>query len=84
MDHVYDGIRVTCVAPGTIDSFYFTQLFGNSPDPTGLRKTLGGRQAMNRLAKPEKVASAMLCHASDEASFVTGTMLVGNGGWTAR
>ena len=39
---------------------------------------------MNRLGKPEEVAHAMLYLASDESSFVTGTVLVVDGGWTAR
>ncbi len=84
LDHVCDNIRVNCVAPGTIETPYFTEIFAKSPDPVGLRKTLEDRQAMQRLGKPEEVAHAMLYLASDESSFVTGSMLVVDGGWTAR
>ncbi len=84
LDHVRDNIRVNCVAPGTIETPYFTEIFAKSEDPATLRKTLEARQAMNRLGKPEEVAHAMLYLASDESSFVTGTMLVVDGGWTAR
>ena len=84
LDHVRDNIRVNCVAPGTIETPYFTEIFAKSPDPSSLRKTLEARQAMNRLGKPEEVAHAMLYLASDESSFITGTMLVVDGGWTAR
>jgi meso-butanediol dehydrogenase/(S,S)-butanediol dehydrogenase/diacetyl reductase len=84
LDHVRDHIRVNCVAPGTIESPYFTEIFAKASDPATLRKTLEARQAMNRLGRPEEVAHAMLYLASDESSFVTGTMLVVDGGWTAR
>jgi NAD(P)-dependent dehydrogenase (short-subunit alcohol dehydrogenase family) len=84
LDHVRDNIRVNCVAPGTIETPYFTEIFAKAPDPVGLRKTLEARQAMQRLGKPEEVAHAMLYLASDESSFVTGTILVVDGGWTAR
>jgi len=82
--HVRDGIRVNCVAPGTVDTPYFTEIFAKSPDPAALRKELEARQLMGRLARPEEIAYAMLYLASEESSFVTGSMLVVDGGMTAR
>ncbi len=84
LDHVRDGIRVNCVAPGTIETPYFTEIFATSNAPAQLRKSLEDRQAMQRLGKPEEIAYAMLYLACDESSFVTGSMLVVDGGWTAR
>lgn len=84
VDHVRDGIRVNCVAPGTIETPYFTEIFAKSPDPAELRKGLEERQLMGRLGRPEEVAHAMLYLASDESSFVTGSMLVVDGGMSAR
>jgi NAD(P)-dependent dehydrogenase (short-subunit alcohol dehydrogenase family) len=40
--------------------------------------------ALGRLGKPEEVASVALFLASDDASFVTGSSYVVDGGWTAR
>ncbi len=84
LDHVRDGIRVNCVAPGTIETPYFTDIFAKSPDPVALRRELEGRQAMGRLGRPDEVAHAMLYLACEESSFVTGSVLVVDGGWTAR
>ena len=39
---------------------------------------------MNRLGLPEDIAAGILYLASDESSFVTGSELVIDGGWTAR
>lgn len=84
LDHVAAKIRINCVAPGTIESPYFTEIFARSPDAAGLRRGLEQRQAMERLGQPIEIARAMLFLASDESSFCTGTTLTADGGWTAR
>jgi NAD(P)-dependent dehydrogenase (short-subunit alcohol dehydrogenase family) len=84
LDHVRDGIRVNCVAPGTIESPYHTVIYEASSNPAEVRAQMANRQAMGRLGTPEEVAYAMLYLASDESSFATGSMLVVDGGMTAR
>lgn len=84
LDHVADGIRVNCVAPGTIETPYFDEIFRNSDRPAELRRELEARQAMNRLGKPEEIANAFLFLAGDESSFCTGSMLTVDGGMTAQ
>ena len=83
-DHALTGIRINAVAPGTIETPYFAEIFAKSPNAAGLRRGLEMRQAMERLGKPIEIARAMLFLASDEASFCTGTTLVVDGGWTAQ
>ena len=51
---------------------------------TELRRGLAPRQAMERLGQPVEIAQAMLWLASDDASICTGTVMVVDGGWTAR
>lgn len=84
LDHVADNIRVNCVAPGTIDSPYFEEIFRKSDRPAELRRELEVRQAMNRMGKPEEIANAILFLASDESSFCTGSVLTADGGMTAQ
>ncbi len=84
LDHVKAGIRVNCVAPGTIESPYFTDILAKSPDAAAVRHGLEQRQAMERLGKPIEIAKAILFLGSDDSSFCTGSVLVADGGWTAR
>jgi len=73
------GIRVNCVAPG----FTHTE-FDEWPEPV-LQHLLHDftRVPLRRMAEPEEVAAAILFLASDEASAITGTTLVVDGGLTA-
>lgn len=84
LDHVGDGIRVNCVAPGTVDTAFFDGLYAAAEDPAALRRELAARQAMKRLGRPEEIATAVLYLACDESSFATGTMLTVDGGMTAQ
>jgi len=84
LDHVRDGIRVNCVAPGSVETPYWTDIFAKSNDVAALRKNLEQRHPMERLARPEEIAKAVLFLASDESSFCTGSTLVVDGGWAAR
>ena len=68
------GIRVNAVAPGPTD----TPLMRSIPDEwiSSLEKAI----PLGRLARPEEVAAAVRFLAGDEASYVTGSVLVANGG----
>jgi meso-butanediol dehydrogenase / (S,S)-butanediol dehydrogenase / diacetyl reductase len=80
LDHVGDHIRVNAVAPGTIDSPYFTKIFAQAADPAGLRKQYDARAAMGRMGKADEVAEAILFLASDRSKFATGSVLTLDGG----
>lgn len=70
-----DGIRVNAVCPGYID----TPLL---PQGDGLTEVYTAGQPMGRLGRPEEVAGAVRFLLSDDASYITGTQLVVDGGST--
>lgn len=80
LDHVKQGIRVNAVAPGTIHSPYFEKILEAAADPAKLAAELAARAPMGRMGRPEEIARAIVWLASDEASFVTGTVLTVDGG----
>ncbi len=84
LDHVAEGIRINCIAPGTIDSPYFNEMLAQSDRPDEMQRELEQRQAMNRLGTPEEIARGMLYLACDDSSFATGSMLTVDGGMTAQ
>jgi NAD(P)-dependent dehydrogenase (short-subunit alcohol dehydrogenase family) len=83
LDHVADGIRCNAIAPGTIDTPYYTEILRKAPDPDAVRKGLEARQPMGRLGTPDEIADGILFLACDESRFATGTILTIDGGMTA-
>jgi meso-butanediol dehydrogenase/(S,S)-butanediol dehydrogenase/diacetyl reductase len=75
------GIRVNCVCPGATNTRVSQLLGGN--DVEGFRRKLG-QNPIGRIGEPEEIANAVLFLASDEASFITGTTIVADGGLTAH
>jgi len=74
-----DGIRVNSVHPGFMPPMRTSK---TSADPTWRAKMLGA-VPMKREGRVEEVAHAVLFLASDEASYITGTELVVDGGYLA-
>ncbi|MFL6051971.1 MAG: SDR family NAD(P)-dependent oxidoreductase [Actinoallomurus sp.] len=79
-DHLRDGIRVTCVNPGTADTPWIGRLLSATDDPEAERAALAARQPSGRLVSPEEVAAAIAYLASPLASATTGTALAVDGG----
>ena len=73
-----DGIRVNSISPGYIQTPIFDNRLEDDPDYLKRRAT---RIPLRRIGTPEDIANAALFLASDEASYVTGTDLIVDGGY---
>ncbi|MDO8208785.1 SDR family NAD(P)-dependent oxidoreductase [Conexibacter sp. CPCC 206217] len=85
LDHAAQGIRVVCVCPGTIDTplvranaEYFTP-----GDPDRSLREWGALHALNRIGTTREVATAVAFMLSDDASFITGSSHLVDGGLLA-
>ena len=79
-DHVREGIRVTCVNPGTVDTPWVRRLLAGAADPDQELAALQARQPTGRLVSAEEVAQAVAYLASPLSGATTGTSLAVDGG----
>lgn len=79
-----DGIRVNSVHPGYIWTPMVEEALSERGDPEEQREQAAALHPLGRIGEAEEVARAILFLASDESSFVTGSELVVDGGYTAR
>jgi NAD(P)-dependent dehydrogenase (short-subunit alcohol dehydrogenase family) len=84
IDHVSEGIRVNCIAPGTVDTPWVQRITSGYEDPAKARAAMEARQPHGRLVTPEEIAAMAAYLACDEAASVIGAAMVVDGGMTAR
>jgi dihydroanticapsin dehydrogenase len=87
LDLADDRIRVNAVGPGAV----WTQIVERLTREAGMDRAAadadpgwGGAHILKRIAEPREIAYAILFLASDEASFITGEILMVDGGYTAK
>lgn len=78
LEYAKNNIRVNCICPGVIR----TPMLNRTPSPAV--EAMVKREPIGRFGEPEEIAQAALYLASDRSSFITGTALIVDGGWTAR
>ncbi len=78
------NIRVNSIHPGYIDTPLVSKVIREVENGNELREVLISRHALGRLGLPREIADAVVFLASDESSFMTGSELVVDGGYTAQ
>ena len=84
IDHVGDGVRVNCVAPGTVDTPWVARITSGYDDPEEARANMQARQPHGRFVTPEEIAAMAAYLAADESASVIGACMIVDGGVTAR
>lgn len=79
LDLAADGIRVNAIAPGPIRTEIWNVTNLSDEDAKEHEKRITGNNPMQRFGEPEEVASAALFLASDEASFISGSIMAVDG-----
>lgn len=80
LDHAHQGIRVNVICPGPVE----TPMFAASSGPANLETLLDSSIPLRRLGQPHEIAATIAFLLSDESSFLTGSVVAADGGWTAR
>jgi NAD(P)-dependent dehydrogenase (short-subunit alcohol dehydrogenase family) len=78
------GIRVNCLCPGVVDTPFNDKVLAGMEDPAAVRKAQEGAHLLNRLATPFDIAGGVSFLVGDDAAFVTGAVLMVDGGLTAQ
>ena len=84
LDHVKEGIRINAVCPGEVNTPMLATGRAVPPTPEDLKKLGETVVPMGRLAEPVEIARVVVFLASDDASYMTGSMVTVDAGYTAR
>jgi len=80
VDFAKRGIRVNCVCPGTIDTPMVRATIEQDQNPDRLRRILADMHPIGRIGQPREIGEVIAFLASDRASFMTGSIVVVDGG----
>jgi len=81
-DYIESGLRCNALCPGTTQSPSLEARVAATADPEATRRAFVARQPMGRLGRTEEMAAAAVFLASDESAFMTGSLLIMDGGQT--
>ncbi|MET0504723.1 MAG: SDR family oxidoreductase [Luteibacter sp.] len=84
VDYASHGIRVNAVGPGSINTPFLTRYLDGLDDPAQGEREIRAAHPLGRWAEPEEIADAIVYLAGPGSSFITGQMLMVDGGYSAR
>ncbi len=84
LDYAAMGIRVNAVGPGSIDTPFLQTYLDGLDDPEAGKAEIRAAHPMGRWAEPEEIAEPIIFLLGAKSSFVTGQMLMVDGGYSAR
>lgn len=89
LDYAKFNIRANAICPGTVETPLYHRAIDNYCEKSGankqeIHKEEENLQPLGRLGQPQEVADLALFLASDKASFITGSLQVIDGGYTAQ
>ena len=83
LDHSAQGIRINCICPGDVDTPMLDDEAHQLQQARAAIVADGALRPMGRIGTAEEVARSVLFLASDDSSYMTGAVLIVDGGGTA-
>jgi NAD(P)-dependent dehydrogenase (short-subunit alcohol dehydrogenase family) len=80
VDMASRNVRVNCVCPGTVNTPMIHSIIEMDSDPERLKKILDKMHPLGRVAQPSEIGEVIAFLSSDRASFMTGSIVVVDGG----
>lgn len=84
IDYAPEGIRINAVGPGSINTPFLQKYLDGLEDPEAGAVEIKRAHPLNRWAEPDEVADAIVFLSGSTSSFVTGQILMVDGGYSAR
>ena len=84
VDYAGRGVRVNAVAPGAIDTPFLQGALAGAPDLDEALRQVAAAHPLGRISTPAEIAEVVFFLASPRASFVTGAVVMADGGFTAQ
>jgi NAD(P)-dependent dehydrogenase (short-subunit alcohol dehydrogenase family) len=75
------GIRCNAIAPGAVNTNIGKTIY--NPSQFGMERAMAGMNLNPRVGEPEEIARVALFLACDDSSFINGTVITADSGWTA-
>jgi meso-butanediol dehydrogenase/(S,S)-butanediol dehydrogenase/diacetyl reductase len=83
IDHGHEHIRVNAICPSFVETDLTAAIISQAADPSSVRSERIAAHPIGRLGQPEDIAGLAVYLASDESSWVTGTVFPVDGGYLA-